>query len=361
MDPIAKVARFVSLIPHIEDSQGFKDLPDIWSTSQEFFDLSFGDYEEHAVLLCNYFKWIDREKPQLKSYVVIGTGVPEGKSIYVLRRDTVKGDLELWNASTGVGYSIIQEPYSASFLCFSISRGTKNRITDKEYTIGLKSVGCVFDENDIFFNIQKYSDPYVIDFNIDNPKAWLPFLGPNRKPIFFPNNVINTVQTPLEYEITPERFIYEKQIELEKFLQKRFQDAKISSDNRGFRWASNEINRRIYEVFPDLETFHSSFRAGASESSLYLYQRERANQMLSDIEKRFLEIMTERSFGITVNCPLESPEKVWEKVKNTDVHNIGYDNCQFVLVARMFPYPGFICSVWVYLGVIFGDHGYRTY
>lgn len=361
MDPIAKVARYVSLVPHIEDSQGFKDLPDIWNTSQEFFDLSFGDYEEHAVLLCNYFKWLDKEKPHIKSYVVIGSGVPEGKSIYVLRRDTVKGDLELWNSSTGVGYSIIQEPYSSSFLCFSISRGTKNRITDKEYTIGLKSVGCVFDDNDIYFNIQKYSDPYVIDFNIDNPKAWLPFLGPNRKPIFFPNNTINTVQKQIEYEITPERFIYEKQLELEDLLRKRFQSSKISSDNRGFRWASNEINNRIYELFPALETFYSSFRAGASESSLYVYQRERANQMLSEIEQQFLEVMGQKSFGITVNCPLEHPDKIWEKVKNTDVHNIGYDNCTFVLVARMFPYPGFVCSVWVYLGVIFGDHGYRTY
>lgn len=360
MDSIAKVARYVSLIPHIEDNQAFKDLPDIWSNSQEFFDLCFGDYEEHAVLLCNYFKWIDRDKPNFKSYVVMGTGVPEGKSIYVLRRDSTKGDIELWNASTGVGYSIIQEPYLSKFLCISVSRGTKNRITDKEYTIGLKSVGCIFDDADIYLNIQTYSDPYVIDFNIDDPKAWMPFLGPNRKAIFFPNNTITTIQRPIEYEITPERYIYEKQLELEKYLQRKFQDAKIKTDNRGFKWAPNSINDKIYELFPYLETFHSSFRAGASESSLYVYERERANQMLGEIEQKFIEILSPQSFGITVNGPLENPEKIWEKVKNTDLHSIGYDNCTFVLVVRIIPYPGFICSVWVYLGAIFGDHGYRT-
>lgn len=362
MDSIAKVARYVSLIPHIEDNQAFKDLPDIWSTCQEFLDLSFGDYEEHAILLCNYFKWIDKDKPNIKNYIIIGTGVPEGKSVYVLRRDTTKGDLELWNASSGVGYSIIQDPYSAKFLCINISRGTKNRVTDKEYTIGLKSVGCVFDENDIYFNIQDYSDPYVIDFNIDNPKSWMPFIGNStRRATFFPNNVITTIQKPLEYEVSPEVYLTEIQLNLEKHLREKFQEAKIKGDNRGFRWASHHINNRISELFPVLELFYSSFRAGASESSLYTYQRESAQRTLNEVEQKLIEILSPNSFGASINSPLESPDKIWAKVKNTDVHNIGYDNCTYVLAVRIIPYPGFVASVWVYIGVIFGDATYRTY
>lgn len=34
-----------------------------------------GDEEEHAVLLCNYFLWLGK-----KSWLVIGTGIPEGKN-----------------------------------------------------------------------------------------------------------------------------------------------------------------------------------------------------------------------------------------------------------------------------------------
>lgn len=56
---IEKVARYVSLIPFMEDNRMFEDMPDMWCTSQEFLDLGSGDYEEHAVLLCNYFKYID--------------------------------------------------------------------------------------------------------------------------------------------------------------------------------------------------------------------------------------------------------------------------------------------------------------
>jgi len=51
----------VSLIPQIEDNQAFAgQLPDLWCTSQEFLDLGAGDVEEHAILLCNYFNFIDK-------------------------------------------------------------------------------------------------------------------------------------------------------------------------------------------------------------------------------------------------------------------------------------------------------------
>lgn len=52
---IEKVARFVSMIPFKDDLSMFENLPDIYSTCQEFLDLGAGDYEEHAILLANYF------------------------------------------------------------------------------------------------------------------------------------------------------------------------------------------------------------------------------------------------------------------------------------------------------------------
>jgi coiled-coil and C2 domain-containing protein 2A len=54
-----RVARFVSMIPFINDLNLFKGLPDIFTTCQEFLDLGGGDYEEHAILLANYFIYID--------------------------------------------------------------------------------------------------------------------------------------------------------------------------------------------------------------------------------------------------------------------------------------------------------------
>lgn len=71
-----KAARYVSLIPFKNDSQFFKDLPDIYSTCQQFIDLRAGDYEEHAILLCNYFNYIDKQlkNDHYESFLLLGTG-----------------------------------------------------------------------------------------------------------------------------------------------------------------------------------------------------------------------------------------------------------------------------------------------
>ena len=65
-----------------------------------------GDYEEHAILLCNYFNYIDRayRRENVKSYLVLGTGFPEGRTAYVMRRDTTSNHVELWNPIKGEAY-----------------------------------------------------------------------------------------------------------------------------------------------------------------------------------------------------------------------------------------------------------------
>ena len=66
----------------------FKDLPDLFTTCQEFFDLGGGDYEEHAILLANYFNYVDsRRTPNTyKSYIILGEAMPEGSTVYVMRK-----------------------------------------------------------------------------------------------------------------------------------------------------------------------------------------------------------------------------------------------------------------------------------
>lgn len=39
---ITKAARYVSLIPFVDDSQAFDEFPDCWCTSEQFFTLGFG-------------------------------------------------------------------------------------------------------------------------------------------------------------------------------------------------------------------------------------------------------------------------------------------------------------------------------
>ena len=75
----------------------------MYCTSQQFLDLGYGDYEEHAILLCNYFNYIDEKlnDGNVKSYIIMGKAVPEGYTTYVLRRNIKNNHVEIWNALTG--------------------------------------------------------------------------------------------------------------------------------------------------------------------------------------------------------------------------------------------------------------------
>lgn len=48
--------------------------------------------EDHGILLCNYFNFIDSKKRNIKSYLIIGKAFPYGKSIFVLRRNIDNND-----------------------------------------------------------------------------------------------------------------------------------------------------------------------------------------------------------------------------------------------------------------------------
>jgi hypothetical protein len=85
-----------------------------------------GDSEEHAILLANYFNYIDRaaKRQQLNetdkvsenihSGIVYGFSVPEGNCFYVIRRNIEKNYVELWNPSTGECYNFDREMKSIS-------------------------------------------------------------------------------------------------------------------------------------------------------------------------------------------------------------------------------------------------------
>ena len=90
-DPFAieKVAKFVSLVPFLGDTQLFSiSCADLWCTTQEFLDIKAGDWEEHGILLCNYFNWIDSSRKLANSYCVesicvLAESVSDGNCMFV--------------------------------------------------------------------------------------------------------------------------------------------------------------------------------------------------------------------------------------------------------------------------------------
>jgi coiled-coil and C2 domain-containing protein 2A len=100
----------------------FQNLPDTYTTCQEFLDLGAGDYEEHAILLANYFQYIDDlyHPNKFQNYLVFGEAIPEGMTVYVLRKlkDDKQGtSVELWQPLTGESYFLRQSQVTGSGFC----------------------------------------------------------------------------------------------------------------------------------------------------------------------------------------------------------------------------------------------------
>lgn len=205
---IGRAARYVSLIPFVEDSQSWNsnvEMPDCWCTDSQFLTLGFGDYEEHAILLLNYFNYIDSNSNsgvQCESFLVLGDAHPEGMTTYVMRKTkdncNIK-EVEFWNAKTGDVFHFDKSIERNKFLCLTVNQSYKMTQSNKESICQLKSIGAIVSSDNIYVNIQKDSDPGLINFDLNNTSHWLPFLTEQSRQKYFPKG-IETVQTNIEYK-----------------------------------------------------------------------------------------------------------------------------------------------------------------
>lgn len=130
-------------------------MPELFCTSQEFLDLGAGDYEEHAILLCNFFNYIDKiqTKGKVQSYLVLGKGTPEGKTAYVLRRDIETNHVELWNPMKGESYFFGRKELVDKVGCLSIGKGYMMDIRINDPACQLKSLDTIISSDNVWLNV----------------------------------------------------------------------------------------------------------------------------------------------------------------------------------------------------------------
>uniref|UniRef100_A0A8D1TLU0 DUF5523 domain-containing protein n=1 Tax=Sus scrofa TaxID=9823 RepID=A0A8D1TLU0_PIG len=142
------VARFVSLIPIVSDTLDENDDFEIWMTSERCISLAIGTKEEHAILLCNFLLYFGK-----KALVLLGTSVLEGHVAYVLTQETDK--YLLWNPLTGQCHKQF-DPFCP-----------------------LQSVDCLFDGENVWFNIQQNNSPMAVYFDYSKESFWKQLLPKN--------------------------------------------------------------------------------------------------------------------------------------------------------------------------------------
>ena len=286
-----KVAKFVSLIPYYEDSISFAANCDIWVASEMFLKMLGGDEEEHAILLCNYFLYLG-----IDAYVVIGVGIPEGNTCYVLTKQA--DSVILWNPSTG------------------------NYNYQSQHNHSLVTVSAVFNHDNVWANIQLYDDPGRLNFNLKNSSYWKPFFAKTLPKL-------STIQTSrLDYIETNLVAIATLESNLEKMLMDKIMEWR---DRHVTRW-NRHCRVVMRELLPKLESGE-------------LTDEDQLNAMA--------EILNSHNVvGFPLNMRYSDASSIIESVYSTNVHVSEDAAVELALTVYIHPYPNNVLSVWIYVGTL---------
>ncbi|XP_035763493.1 coiled-coil and C2 domain-containing protein 2A isoform X1 [Neolamprologus brichardi] len=286
------VARFVSLIPSLPDQVSFSATCDLWSTCDQFLTLLAGDEEEHAVLLCNYFLSMGK-----KAWLIIGTAIPEGPTAYVL---TLEQNLYLiWNPSSGQFYG------------------------QYDTFCPLQAVGCLVNPDNVWFNIQQYTSPMRVSFDISKAHLWKPFFSRT-----FSHPGLSSIQPEeLVYRRTDRAAAAELQDRIERILKEKIMEWRPRQPTRWNRYCTTTLK----QFLPKLELIRGQDVAEG--------HRHELQSLLGDY----------RISGFPLNLAFSEIRPIIEAVYSTGIHSVQASNVEFALAVYVHPYPNNVMSVWIYL------------
>ena len=365
---IEKASRYVALIPFIEENQTWdyaEEMPDCWTTDNQFLTLGFGDYEEHAVLLCNYFNYIDqKQNTGCVSYLCLGDAHPEGSTIYVIRLSNDYKEVEFWNAKTGDCYYFEKTIDETKFLCLTMSKQYKQTSSNTNKICPMKSVGAIVTFDNVLVNNQSESDPSLIDFDLNNKSNWKPFLSEEAKKNYFPHGV-ETVQKPIEYVEPNEEDALNLREELRKNLRKLIQEERLKitqPNDRPLRTEGlNKVNPKIEKILERYEMFtfkttksgiNYKRRQNKGEEKIFKKMQMDELESLQNQIKDELNCKDNNIYGFTLNLSYTTMKEIWQQIKLTNVHLIGGENTEISLSIYVDPLPCDVKSVWIFLAIL---------
>ncbi|XP_042816168.1 protein CC2D2B isoform X8 [Panthera tigris] len=286
------IARFVSLIPVVPDVLDENDGFDIWMTSERCISLAIGNKEEHAILLCNFFLYFGK-----KALVVLGTSMLEGQVAYVLTQET--DEYLLWNPLTGQCHKQF-DPFCP-----------------------LQSVDCLFDDGNVWFNIQQNNTPMAVHFDYSKESFWkqlLPkdFQGANAQSIQ-PEEII--------YCDTNKSMIEDLKNRIERTLKCKMMEWRPKQPTR---W-NRQCTYILQKILPKLELGTGSFVLSEEEGEF----------------ERLLQFYWVTGFPIQM--PYTDVQSIIDAVYQTGIHSSEFPQTEFALAVYIHPYPNNVLSVWVYL------------
>lgn len=301
------LARYVALIPMLTNElASFGLLEDIWADCEQFLNMNMGSVEEHAVLLCNYFLYLG-----LNSGLVLGNGVPEGRTCYVIvwlnELDRKKDDnylkVQLWNASTGQCYFV----HTDNFL-------------------PLSSADCIVTRDNVFANIQKDDQPNQISFNVMRTNCWKPLFNVARAT----TNLKSIQPNKFEYEQANASYVASLEQQIEVYLKESLMKWRKQRKTFFNRFCTKEIKKELGQM---------EFKVcGLKEVD----PNEEINRILS----------TYKINGVQLNVAFNGIDQLAKLIYSTGVHLNTDEKVDFVIAVHLHAYPQSVYSVWLYCAQI---------
>eukprot|EP00818_Percolomonas_sp_WS_P007327 CAMPEP_0117438002 /NCGR_PEP_ID=MMETSP0759-20121206/1823_1 /TAXON_ID=63605 /ORGANISM="Percolomonas cosmopolitus, Strain WS" /LENGTH=620 /DNA_ID=CAMNT_0005229669 /DNA_START=104 /DNA_END=1963 /DNA_ORIENTATION=- len=142
IDSPSEAARFVSLISYERNESTVENAKEIWWETHTFLSKKKGDFENHAILLCSLLLGFGMD-----AYVCVGTDQKAGR-LWVMTRSP-DGEITFWESVTGARYKL-----------------------GSSKSIKYQSIGCVFNHESFFANIQRTDDVTDCQYDLENERHW---------------------------------------------------------------------------------------------------------------------------------------------------------------------------------------------
>ncbi|CAG4946360.1 unnamed protein product [Parnassius apollo] len=307
--------RYVSLIPTYEVTESQV----VTLTAQELLKILYGSRTDHTILLASYFLHLG-----IKCWIVTGIALPYGLSTYAL----VKYDL-VTNTYVTVDDQIYKSrkflKKSEDFLWHVFDAVAGERYELRDVACPLKSVYYVFNEENIWVNIQSSQDCESLSFDFSKTSDWQP--------------VFNTVGPVPRPPTLSTESLYSAPCEVDK-LQEAL-ESKITSKVEKWRSRMKTVWNRycctlLRETLPQWE-----------------YWAFNSTEFRPEPGHRLKQLMaTYKMYGFPLNMHYVSAKSVLANVKASAVHANDDPDVEFALAVQVFAYPNNVVSVWVFLASI---------
>ncbi|KAA0165551.1 hypothetical protein FNF31_01896 [Cafeteria roenbergensis] len=382
--------RYVSLLPFVSDWDAFGRNADVWTTTAECLEMGAGDWEEHAVMLCNLLRYLEGRAAGGDRAAKAREALLAAEEAAAVRQSAVEGDyedvgeeggddaeVEGEEAALGRGrgggdggiaaaerlvgwrsyvvqgrgvpegdtsYVLRRREDGSRTVLVNAATGRSYDVRDQD--IPMVEVGLVIGEDNMWANVQAASRPSEMSWILEDSSLWQRFRKAGDAPL---SELLLPAQGPVLYRQPTRLLAARLQAEIEDTLRTRVRLWRRPFATRtAFR---PELTERLRSLLGGLEQRSAAVGAtlGVAEAWDSAGSGGGIDLAVAHIHRLARAVTGHEVVGCPVHMPFKDMQSVLQAVRHTAVHEVEDPRASFAVACLTTPYPGQVLSVWVYV------------